>query len=182
MPTRPRLLGTYKTPRFDYGDEVECARRRDVRIVGLSSAPIPWPIGQRLPRGRARALVLYGALAEAIRRESSEAVAHWWGVGDHVVWQMRKALGVGAVTEGTKALKSERLAPVLVKAREAALPTLGGAERREKIAASKRGQARPAHVVEAMRKGRTGKPRSGRGDGRWGRPTADRRGLAALRC
>src|SRR5262245_18902244 len=62
------------------------------------------------------------------------------------------------MTAGTTALKSERLSPVLERAREAALPTLSSPERREKIAASKRGKARPAHVVEAMRKGRTGKP------------------------
>src|SRR5262249_43247992 len=70
----PKLLGTYRTPRFEYGDVVTCARRGDVRIVGLSEAPIPWPIGQTLPRGRARALVLYGDLAGAVRRESAEAV------------------------------------------------------------------------------------------------------------
>ena len=33
-----------------------------------------------------------------------------------------------------------------------------GTGRREKIAASRRGKARPPHVAEAMRKGRTGKP------------------------
>src|SRR5262249_25716201 len=74
-PMPPRLLGSYATPAFDYGDVVTCARRGDVRIVGLSEAPIPWPIGQRLPRGRARALVLYGDLAEAVRRESAPAAA-----------------------------------------------------------------------------------------------------------
>ena len=139
---------------------MRCARRGDVRIVGLSDAPIPWPIGQTLPRGRARALVLYGALAEAVRRESAEAVAHHWGVTAQTVTARRKAPEVGEYTEGTQALKSERLAPALERAREAAKPTLSSPERREKIAASKRGKARPAHVVEAMRKGRTGKPQS----------------------
>ena len=37
---------------FDLDLGRTCARRGDVRIVGLSSAPIPWPIGQRLPRGQ----------------------------------------------------------------------------------------------------------------------------------
>src|SRR5262245_49342603 len=81
MPPTPRLLGIYATPAFSCGDVVTCTRRGDVRIVGLSEASIPWPIGQTLPRGRARALVLYGALAQAVRRKSAEAVAHWWGVG-----------------------------------------------------------------------------------------------------
>ena len=47
MPTR--LLGSYAAPAFAVGDVVTCARRGEVRIVGLSSAPIPWPIGQTLP-------------------------------------------------------------------------------------------------------------------------------------
>ena len=50
--TPPKLLGTYATPTFD---------------DGLSSAPIRWPVGQTLPKGRARSLVLYGALARAVR-------------------------------------------------------------------------------------------------------------------
>src|SRR5262249_2365320 len=150
-----KLLGSYATPAFDYGDVVECARRGDVRIVGLSEAPIPWPIGQTLPKGRARALVLYGALARAVRRESAEAVAYHWGVTAQTVTAWRKALDVGQCNEGTTALKRERLAPALQKTRQAARPTLSSPERREKIAASNRGKARPAHVVEAMRKGRT---------------------------
>ena len=48
----------------------------------------------------------------------------FWGVGRCSVWQWRKALGVGQMTEGTTALKSERLSPVLERAREAAAPTL----------------------------------------------------------
>ena len=51
-----------------------------------------WLIGQTLPRGRTRALVLDGALAEA--------VAHHWGVKANTVWQWRKALGAGANAEG----------------------------------------------------------------------------------
>ena len=120
MNAPPKLLGSYATPAFACGDVVICARRGDVRIVGLSEAPIPWPIGQTLPRGRARSRVLYGALAEAVRRESSEAVACWWGVTAQTVTAWREALGVGQDNVGTKAPKSERLAPALERAREAA--------------------------------------------------------------
>src|SRR5262249_37412765 len=131
--TPPKLLGRYRTPRFAYGAVVRCARRGDVRIVGLSEAPIPWPIGQTLPKGRARSLVLYGALAEAVKRESSEAVAYWWGVTAQTVTIWRKALDVGRMTEGTTALMSERLSPVLERAREAAAPTWTSPERGQKI-------------------------------------------------
>jgi hypothetical protein len=160
MPDAPELLFDYQKPSFRYGDIKKCARRGSVRIVGLSDAPIPWPIGQRLPRGRARSLVVYGALARAVRRESVEAVCYWWGVGKDTVWQWRKALGVGEFNEGTRWLKSVRLSPVLERAREAARPTLSSRERGAKIAWSKRGKPRPPHVIEAMRQGRTGKPHS----------------------
>jgi hypothetical protein len=117
MTTPPRLLGTYQTPTFTYGDVVCCARRGDVHVVGLSDAPIPWPIGQTMPSGRARALVLSGDLVEAVRRESAEAVMPFWGVKANTVWTWRKALGVAEDNEGTTALKSELLSPVLEKAR-----------------------------------------------------------------
>jgi len=65
----PKLLGEYETLRFDCGDVVECARRGEVRIVGLSSAPIPWPIGHR-DEHRARRLKwsIQGAAARAEAR------------------------------------------------------------------------------------------------------------------
>jgi hypothetical protein len=84
-------------------------------------------------------------------------VAYWFGVSDQTVTVWRKALDVPAMTEGTTLLKSERLTPVLERAR-ASLPNLGGAEHRAKISAAKRGKPRPRHVIEAMRQGRTGKP------------------------
>jgi hypothetical protein len=165
MTSPPKLLGEYVTPRFDYGDVVRCARRGDVRIVGLSEAPIPWPVGQTLPRGRGRALVLYGDLAEAVRRESAEAVMHFWGVKVNTVWLWRKVLGVGRMTEGTRALMSERLSPVLQRARVAAAPTWSGPQRREKLSAALRGKAKPAHVVEALRAAPASRTTSRRGPG-----------------
>src|SRR5262249_41399153 len=104
MNATPKLLGSYATPAFDYGDVVFCERRGDVRIVGLSEAPIPWPIGQRLPRGRKRSLVLYGDLAEAVRRESVQAVAYFWGITGQTVTLWRRVLDVSQHNEGTTAL------------------------------------------------------------------------------
>jgi hypothetical protein len=160
MTTPPKLLGRYQTPAFKYGDVVTCARRGDVRIVGLSEAPIPWPVGQRLPRSISRSLVLYGDLAEAVRGESAEAVMHFWGVRPSTVWQWRKALGVGQYTEGTRRLKSETLSPVLGVAREASRATWRCPRRRAKLSAALSGKRRPAHVIEAIRKGRIGKHHS----------------------
>src|SRR4051794_35984332 len=107
MTTPPRQLGRYKTPKFKLGDVVRCARRGDVRITGVSDAPIPWPLGQLSKGGRRPALVLYADLAKAVRRESAEAVMHFWGVKHATVWAWRKALGVPQYNEGTTKLKVE---------------------------------------------------------------------------
>jgi hypothetical protein len=85
---------------------------------------------------------------------------HFWGVKANTVWQWRKALGVSQHNPGTTALKVERLTPPLDEIRPASIAVAGSAERREKIAASKCGKPRPPPVIEAMRKGRTGKPQS----------------------
>src|SRR5689334_9468547 len=85
----PVLLGSYSTPAFRLGDRVHCLLRGEVEIVCLSSGSIPWPVGRNLPRGRQRFLIVYGDLAEAIRRESASAVSYWWGVGMDTVWRWR---------------------------------------------------------------------------------------------
>jgi hypothetical protein len=156
-----RLLGRYKTPRFDYGDAAECEVRGEVVITGLSNAPLPWPVGKR-PGSRGRGLVVYAGLAEAVRRESVAAVCHWWGVTAQTVWKWRKAMGVGPMTEGTALLKSASAAasPGIAAALKKAHEKDQDPERRRKIAESKRGKARPEHVIEAMRRGRTGTPQS----------------------
>jgi hypothetical protein len=128
-----------------------------VRITGVSEAPIPWPLGQLLKGGRRPALVLYGDLAKAVKRESAEAVMHFWGVKANTVWTWRKALGVPQYNQGTTALKSELLSPWLDEIRPAAIAVAGSAERREKIAASGRGKPRPPHVIEAVRKVHAGR-------------------------
>jgi hypothetical protein len=43
----PKLLGTYSTPSFKYGDGVMCEVRGEVFITALTNAPIPWPIDER---------------------------------------------------------------------------------------------------------------------------------------
>src|SRR5215813_14851874 len=75
------LFGPYRTPVFKYGDDAFCELRGEVILCGLTDAPIPWPTGKKRQKGPgARAIFVYGALAEAVRRESAQAVARWWGV------------------------------------------------------------------------------------------------------
>jgi hypothetical protein len=138
---RFRLLGTYRTPRFRYGQTVLCEVRGWVAVVGLTSAPIPWPVGKGW---RMKILIRYGDLARAVWRESAAAVAHWWGVTAQPVTKWRRALGVPRATEGT---------PWLHRA-YAAEPWARRA--RERLAASMRGRPRPAHVREAVCSARLG--------------------------
>src|SRR5262249_11919554 len=65
---------------------------------------IPWPVCRA---GKWLVPVVYRGLAKAVRRESAQAVAYWWGVHRQTVWAWRKALGVGATTEGTARLRSD---------------------------------------------------------------------------
>jgi hypothetical protein len=95
------LFGPYPTPRVRYGRVVMDDIRGEVRVVGMTAGRIPWPVGQR---GRAKAPVVYAGLARALRRESSLAVAHWWGVTVNTVRVWRRALGVPPLTEGTRRL------------------------------------------------------------------------------
>jgi hypothetical protein len=68
-------------------------------------------------RGTGEVHVVYGPLAEAIRRESNQAVCHWWGVTPQTVTKWRKALGVDH-TEGTSRLRSEyRFEPLFIATR-----------------------------------------------------------------
>jgi hypothetical protein len=71
------LFSPYRTPRWRVGQRVRCAVRGAVVVVGLSDAPVPWPLCRC---GKWRVPVVYRGLARAVRRESELAVAYWWGV------------------------------------------------------------------------------------------------------
>ena len=98
------LLGNYRTPRARVGRFIRCLIRGEVAVVGFHDGPIPWPVCKK---SRRHAIIVYGDLARAVRRESELAVCHRWGVGMDTVWKWRKALGVRATTRGTSRLRSE---------------------------------------------------------------------------
>ena len=73
---KPRY-GPYVTPVFAVGAVVECEIRGLVRIVRLSNANIPWPIGEQDGQ---QALVVYKALSRALRQEAPHVIAACFGV------------------------------------------------------------------------------------------------------
>lgn len=151
-------FGPYRTPTFKYGAKVMDEIRGEVEIVGLHDGPIAWPIGKV---GRSRALILYGDLAKAVRQEANIVVQHWWGVKHSTVQKWRRALRVEYTNAGTRELRREHFnEPWGHRARKLALEKARDPERREKIAASRRGKPRPAHVIAAMRKAILGRPLS----------------------
>jgi len=134
------LIGAYSTPDVTVGDVLFCeARREDVIVVGFTKARIPWPLGRKAGFS-ARGPVVYAGLAEAVRRESSRAVEHHFGVSQDPVRRWRRALGVSHCNEGTRRLKvdncnEEWFQTVWAKSQ---LP-----EFKEKGYAKQRGQKRP---------------------------------------
>jgi hypothetical protein len=119
-------------------------------VVGYSDARIPWPIAKR--RGqRARALIVYDQLAEAVRRESNQSVAYWWGVTPQTVTKWRKALEVPRANEGTHRLHHDgAFEPGVAAGREKARAKAADPARCEKIAEAKRGKPGPPGMMEAL--------------------------------
>jgi hypothetical protein len=127
-------------------------------VCGLTAARIPWPTCRR---GKGRAIILCADLIDAVRRESSIAVQYWWGVGRETVWRWRKALGVEARTEGTRAImrdyaKEPRMNAVRAKAWAKARDP----ERCAKIAAAMRGRSPPPNLLKALHEGNRGRRHS----------------------
>jgi hypothetical protein len=156
---RLALVGTYRTPRFKIGQIVMDEIRGEVRIVGMTDGKIAWPIGSRVGTSRRPGAILYGDILKAIRLESRQAVAHWFGVSQWQVGNWRNQLGIaGEYIEGTHRLrKAYGREPWFKDAQRLAWAKSQDPARREKIAESKRGKPRPAHVVAKMRTANVGK-------------------------
>jgi len=150
-------FGSYTAPRFRYGTTVTDACRGDVVVVAISNGRIPWPLG-RVRGNSNRALIVYGALARAVRREANQAVCFWWGVTAQTVSKWRKALGVVEQTEGDRAVRTEHGRRNWAKVGPKFLAKAQDPARRRKIASARTGKPRPKSVVEAVRRANTGKP------------------------
>lgn len=154
---RFRLLGTYKTPRVRVGAMLPCAYRgEDVIVVRFSTGRIPWPVGKRAGVAGS-GLVLYGDLAKAVQRESNQAVAHWFGVCASTVRLWRSALGVTQYNEGTHKLRVDYTEEDWYKrAVRKGANTPWTPARLASVRRKLKGKKRPSHVVEAMRRAKTG--------------------------
>ena len=104
-------FGPYPTPEFEYDDIVFDERWGDVRIVGITDARIPWPLGKPLNRRSGRfSVVLYAGLVDAVRQESRQTLMYWWGVGASTAqawrrWMHTKPLAASCTTAPTGGLR-----------------------------------------------------------------------------
>src|SRR5262249_9056923 len=116
---------------------------------GMSGGRIVWPKA-RHKRGKPF-LIVFAGLAEAIRRESNQAVCYWWGVTPQTVTAWRRVLGVARKTEGTSRLHRDSfLESVPPEARERGRQNASSPEANAKKSLAKRGKPRPAHIMEAL--------------------------------
>jgi hypothetical protein len=148
-------VSQYKTPKFRYGAIVFDEVRGDVEIVGLSDAPIPWPIGKKR---NAKSLVVFKDLVRAIRSESNATVCEWWGITPQTVTKWRNALGVERINAGTSRRLRQNMTPAkTAKMHARRQPTYRNPERIEKIRQAKLGQPRPRQVMEKLRQANLGR-------------------------
>jgi hypothetical protein len=102
--------------------------------------------------------IVYKGLIRPIRRESRQAICHWWGVGGWSVWVWRRALGIGPATDGTTRLRREYFhEPWADAAREKAWSKNQDPVRCAKISAAFKGRPKPQHVKEAIAAAQRGK-------------------------
>lgn len=139
------IAGPYTPPPCKRGDWIEDERFGLIEVGGWTAAPIAWPYRKR---AGSPSLILTEDLARAVRTESEQAIAEHWGVGLTTVWSWRKALGVGRITRGTRAILSAGVPEeAAARGREAA----AAPEARARMAAGKRGRPMHPNTAAALR-------------------------------
>jgi hypothetical protein len=124
-------------------------------VNGRTDAPIPCPLGKR--GAGCHSLIVYKGLAKALRLDSNQAIAHWWGIDPQTVTKWRRVLGIGAITEGASQLHWEYdKEPWVIEALAKAHRKVDNPERSRKFAEARRGKARRQHVLSAMYSTRRG--------------------------
>ena len=140
--------GPYNPPKARRGSRLFCEIRGTVIVGRFSDGRISWPCVKR--RGTAT-LILCGDLVTAVKRESSQAVIHHFGVSRGTVSGWRRALGVPRKNEGSHQLWREisilRPDDRLARARRNSKTPKALA----KASAKLKGRTIPPHVIEAVR-------------------------------
>ena len=86
--------GPYRAPAVNVGSVLHDEYRGDIKVEGMSDAPISWPAADyRKGRGEAPLLpILCGDLVRAVCEEDELTVAHYWSVTRYMVEQWKRAI------------------------------------------------------------------------------------------
>lgn len=130
-----------------------------VVVGGAHDAPIPWPYRKRTG---AHALIVCGALLEALHTEMAGAIADAWRVSLTTVWAWRKALGIDSFeVPAHKANKKETFREhISLEAQERGLAHARTPEAIARMAASKRGLKMSAEARAKISAYQRGRPKS----------------------
>jgi len=93
--------GPYHAPVVNVGTILHDEFRGDVKVEGMSEAPVPWPAAHHA-KGRRGALlpILYGDLVRAVCEEEELTVAHFWNVTRYMVVQWKRAIAGADSADG----------------------------------------------------------------------------------
>lgn len=99
LPAPELIAGPYRAPACRTGDLIDDEIAGRVEVMGWTEAPLIWP---RVRRKGPAGPVVTAELARAVRTETAQAVAYWWGVNRDQVRKWRHALDVERITPGTR--------------------------------------------------------------------------------
>jgi hypothetical protein len=129
-----------------------CAVRGRVLVSAISDSPISWPVAVSTgQKGGRAAPVVCGGLLRALRRESSVAVQHWFGLSAGTVARWRRALGVPRSNPGTARLFRRNALRTFSRPEVRAKALAWTDEKREKVGAARRGRPMHPNNAAAMR-------------------------------
>jgi hypothetical protein len=85
--------GPYRAPAVKVGAVLHDEYRGDVKVEGMTKAPIPWPAADyRKGRGEGLLPILCGDLVRAVCEEDELTVSYYWGVTRYMVEQWKRTL------------------------------------------------------------------------------------------
>jgi hypothetical protein len=92
--------GPYRAPKVKVGAVLRDEYRgENVRVEGMTEAPIPWP-GIDYKRGERLLPVLCGDLVRAVCEEDELTVAYYWNVTRYMVEQWKRAISKAHTSNG----------------------------------------------------------------------------------
>jgi hypothetical protein len=151
------LFGPYQMPNCKVGGWLTCEVRGRVKVCAMSNARIQWPLTRRCDGFGRPMLIVTAELARAVRFESNQAVAYWWGVSKFTVTAWRKVLDVPRANDGTHRLHSLVFAEIdTPEVREKRRQSTKRPERNAKISAAKTGRSPSAEVRAKIRAAKLG--------------------------